>query len=199
MTPSKSFLGLLLRPVLIAAVAALLLRSTVQTYSIPSGSMSPTLEAGDHIVVTPLGLPFLNRSPQRGDVVVFRSPMVSDEFFVKRVIAIPGDEIEIRDRDVMVNGRPLSEPWIAPGVSHGTRPAEILPDGFYFVMGDARGNSVDSRTWGLLAGDRIVGKARLVFWSSGGELAEAANAAVIRSRKSGIAEPRWDRMFTIIR
>ena len=199
MTSSKSLLSLLLQPVLIAAVAALLLRSTVQTYSIPSGSMSPTLEAGDHIIVTPLGLPLLDRSPQRGDVVVFRSPMASDEFFVKRVIAVPGDEIEIRESGVIVNGRPLSEPWLAPGASHGFRAAEILPDGFYFVMGDARGNSVDSRAWGLLAGERIVGKARFVFWSSGGELAEAANAAVIRSRKARIAGPRWERMFMIVR
>lgn len=199
MTSSKSLLRLLLQPVLIAAVAALLLRSTVQTYSIPSGSMSPTLEAGDHIVVTPIGLPFADRSPRRGDVVVFRSPILSDEFFVKRVIAIPGDEIEIRDSGVILNGRPLSEPWVSAEVSHGIRAAEILPDGYYFVMGDSRGNSVDSRAWGLLPEESITGKARFVFWSSGGELAEAASAAVYRTRKGGIAGPRWDRMFTIIR
>lgn len=199
MSDARSLMRAFLQPVLIAVIAGLLLRGAVQTYSIPSGSMSPTLQAGDHILVTPYGRFFQAHSPQRGDVVVFRSPFHPDESYVKRVIALPGDEIELRDHEVRVNGRRLQEPWIRTSVANGIRQPEILPDGYYFVMGDARDNSVDSRTFGPVSREHVFGRARLIFWSSGGELAETANASVFASRASRQSGVRWNRILTPVR
>ena len=100
---------------------------------------------------------------------------------------------------MIVNGRELREPWLAGSISNGERQPEILPDGYYFVMGDARANSIDSRSWGLLPADHIEGKARFIFWSAGGELAETANAAVFDSGRARETKLRWDRMFEPIR
>lgn len=199
MNDASSILRAILQPVLIAVIAGILLRGAVQTYSIPSGSMSPTLQAGDHILVTPYESLFHHTAPQRGDVIVFHSPFDHDESFVKRVVGLPGDEIELRDHEVRVNGRTLQEPWLRASGGNGLRPPEILPDGSYFVMGDARDNSVDSRTFGLIAREQVIGRARLIFWSSGGELAETANASVFASASAPQPRLRSDRLMTLVR
>lgn len=203
MNDSTSLVRAILQPVLIAVIAGLLLRGAVQTYSIPSESMSPALQTGDHILVTPFDAMFHHSEPRRGDVIVFRSPYHEGESFVKRVVALPGDELELREDEIRVNGRTLPEPWIPLRHSNGTRPPQILPDGQYFVMGDARDNSVDSRSFGLVPRDQMIGRAKLIFWSSGSEFSDTANASVFDS--SSAPRPglrpglRWGRMLTPVR
>lgn len=199
MSDSTSIVRAVLQPVLIAVIAGLLLRGAVQTYSIPSESMSPTLQTGDHILVTPLDTMFHHAEPRRGDVIVFRSPFHVDESFVKRVVAVPGDEIELLDDEIRVNGRTLPEPWMRTRKANGVRSPQILPDGQYFVMGDARDNSVDSRGFGHVPRDHMIGRVRLIFWSSGAEFSDAANASVLNpdsARREGL---RWDRILTPVR
>jgi signal peptidase I len=131
-------LRLILTPLAIALALAFAARTAVRIYSIPSASMEPTLRAGDHIVVTPY-----HSAPQRGDVIVFRAPASSDELMVKRIAGTPGDAVEA-----------------------GAGRVVVVPAGCYFVVGDNRRDSFDSRNWGVLPRELIVGRARLVLWSS---------------------------------
>jgi signal peptidase I len=102
--------------------------------------------------------------PRRGDVIVFHAPSGNGEDFIKRVVALPGEEVEIHDGTVFVNGRPLAEPW-SPRRDHSAFPAYQVTSGHVFVLGDNRADSNDSRTWGeALATDRIVGRAWLSVW-----------------------------------
>jgi signal peptidase I len=143
MPRQKSTLRLILQPLAIAVGLALLVRQGLfRIYAIPSASMVPALQPGDHILVTPY-YPF-GAPPLPGDVVVFRSPSRADELMVKRIVGTPGD---------LVNA--------------GGGNAQIVPAGHYFVMGDNRGDSFDSRSWGPLPASLVVGRARLVLWSSG--------------------------------
>jgi len=139
----------------------------VQTYFIPSASMEPTLQIGDRIVVDKLS--YHLHAVGRGDIVVFATPPkekaepgISD--LVKRVIGLPGDVISSRGGRVYINGAPLHEPWLAPGiVTTGIRTQKI-PPGEYFVMGDNRSDSQDSRFFGPIARSLIVGRVVLRFW-----------------------------------
>ena len=124
-------------PLAIALALAFAARAAVHIYAIPSASMAPTLLEGDHIVVTRcLG------APRRGDVIVFHAP-ASDELLVKRIAGTPGDAVDAG------GGRTV-----------------IVPAGCYFVVGDNRQDSFDSRHWGPVPRDLIVGRARVVLWSS---------------------------------
>lgn len=163
MTPSEVF-RIALRPVVVAITAAVIIRaSCFQLFSIPSSSMSPTLLPGDQIVVTPYRLPF-NAEPERGDIVVFRHP-ADGRYLVKRIVAVPGDHIEIAGRQVKVNGRTVAEPYVGTHDEDVAIGPEILPGGAYYVLGDNRANSVDSRVWGSLARETIVGEVRGILWS----------------------------------
>ena len=142
------------QPLLIAMVLALGVRSAVRLYAIPSSSMEPTLRAGDYILATP----YLHAEPQRGDVVVFRSPVVRDQLLVKRVIAGPGDLVESHEGHLLVGGHPAGDA--------GAVVSQIIPADCYFVLGDNRANSFDSRQWGVLSRNLVVGRARMVLWSS---------------------------------
>jgi signal peptidase I len=160
----KSIARLILEPLAVAVAVALLVRSFVRIYTIPSASMLPTLEAGDHILVTP----YFGRSPRRGDVVVFRSPAGGEDLLVKRVVAAPGDLIDARLGQVRIGGRTLAEPYLADAAASGSFDAQVVAPDSYFVLGDNRGDSRDSRHWGPLPRALIAGKARMVLWSSGG-------------------------------
>jgi len=163
MRRQKSAFRLVAEPILVAVVLAFAVRATMRIYSIPSSSMTPTLSAGDHIVVTP----YRGGSPERGDVVVFRSPVAGAELSVKRVIAVPGDLIDTREGSVRIGGRALTEPYLAISDGSGPITPQVIPAGFVFVMGDNRGDSLDSRHWGLLSRRLVAGRARFVLWSSG--------------------------------
>lgn len=130
---------LVLQPLAIALLLAFAARAAVRIYAIPSASMAPTLVAGDHIVVTP----YHEAEPRRGDVVVFRAPQSADMLMVKRIAGTPGDAVDA-----------------------GAGRVVVVPAGCYFVLGDNRQDSFDSRNWGPLPRDLIVGRARMVLWSS---------------------------------
>jgi signal peptidase I len=170
----KSPLRLVLEPLAIAIVLAFGVRAAVRLYVIPSSSMAPTLVPGDHIVVTPYRF---GKKPNRGDVIVFRSPRAVDELMIKRVIGTPGDLVETRAGRVIVCGHALTEPYVAAQATSGVISPQIIPADTYFVLGDNRADSLDSRSWGVLPKDAVLGKARMILWSSG---------AAIGSRESGV-------------
>lgn len=196
--PAKSHLLTLLRPLAIAILLALAARAFFKLYAIPSSSMAPTLQVGDQIVVTPYRTPF-SEVPLHGDVVVFRSPLHRDELMVKRIIATPGDLIETREGRVFLCGHALAEPYLRDAMSNGAINPQIIPANCYFVAGDNRANSLDSRNWGVLPRDMILGRARLVLWSSGD--GNGAPRAVAATRSRSVLSPhpvRWDRLFKAI-
>jgi signal peptidase I len=176
--------------IIIAVLLALFIRQfAVQAFTIPSGSMMATLLIGDYILVNkflygaeiPLAdkhLPGL-RDPHRGDVIVFKYPNDETRDFIKRIIAVGGDTIQVRENRVLLNGRPLDEPYVrsgsfsppsgaACGYAYACEALEV-PAGSYFVMGDNRDNSQDSRYWGFVRREKIRGKAFLIYWSWNGD------------------------------
>ncbi len=143
----------------------------VQAFFVPSGSMLPTLQIGDRIVVIKLGYTI-----RRGDIVVFTRPPqdvgTQDKDLVKRVIGLPGETISSRGNTVLINGRPLKEPWLPRPTALCAETAENIPltkiaPGHYFVMGDCRGDSADSRVWGTLPGSLVVGRVFVIVWRFG--------------------------------
>jgi signal peptidase I len=174
--------------IVIAVILALFVRTwVVQAFKIPTGSMENNLLVGDHLLVnkfiygpTAGGveralLPV--DTIDRGDVVVFKYPEDPERDFIKRVIGLPGETLEVRNKKVHVNGRPLDEPYVhflePAGASSEFAPYDVreqygpvtVPDGHYFVMGDNRDNSQDSRYWGFLPRHYVKGKALVVYWS----------------------------------
>jgi signal peptidase I len=155
----------------VALIVAFLVRTyVIQTYFIPSISMEPTLEVGDHILVLKAAYTFT--SPAIGDVIVFKAPTQEHDAcqdpevqdLVKRIVALPGDDIRSVGATIYVNGKVLSQPWKhteALGMAiHNQR----IAANHYFVMGDNRPESCDSRVWGTVPRDDIIGKAVLIFW-----------------------------------
>jgi len=187
------------RPLAIAIACALVVRGAFfRVYAIPSASMAPTLQPGDQIVVTPYRAPFA-REPRRGDVVVFRSPLGRDELLIKRIIAAPGDLIATDAGRVTVGGRALAEPYLQRAAVSGVIAPQIIPAGCFFVAGDNRENSWDSRTWGVLPRELVVGRARLVLWSWGdGSSEPQANAAPMSAPGARAAHSRLHRLFKAI-
>jgi signal peptidase I len=159
----KSAIRLIVEPLAIAIVLAFFVRSVLRLYVIPSYSMAPTLIAGDHIVVTPYRF---GNEPQNGDVIVFRSPRSISELMIKRVIGTAGDLVETREGRVIVRGHAIAEPYVAAQASTGAIAPQIIPAGSYFVLGDNRADSLDSRSWGVLPRAFVLGQARMVLWSS---------------------------------
>jgi len=172
-----------------ALILALLIRSfVVQAFKIPSGSMLPTLQVGDHILVNKfiygIRLPIAGTllvpisTPQRGDVVVFVYPVDPSKDFIKRVVGVGGDVIQIRDKHVSVNDQTWDDPhaYFADGeaAGHGNSPRDTygpvtVPPGHIFVMGDNRDSSYDSRFWGFVDMNEVKGRAFLIYWSWDGD------------------------------
>lgn len=173
---------------IVALALALFIRTFfVQAFKIPSGSMLETLQIGDHLLVNKLlygvrvpvvGIRFLSFfEPERGDIIVFVYPEDRDKDFIKRIIGVPGDVIEIRKKQLYRNGKPVdrsAEPYaqytkgVEPGVRDNFGPVTV-PDGHVFVMGDNRDHSFDSRFWGFVPYEDIKGKAFIIYWSWDGE------------------------------
>jgi len=144
----------------------LIVRVAVQTYRIPDASMRPALKAGQLVAVNKTAYVFA--APSRGDVVVFVDPTNLKQQLVERVVAVPGDTIEISPSSVVVNGVTLNEAYVdvPAGISENPRvvPQFTLPPNQYYVLNDSRLVSNDSRTFGPVSRGNIVGKAVLVFW-----------------------------------
>jgi signal peptidase I len=172
--------------IVVAIVLALVIRTfVVQAFKIPSGSMEDTLLIGDHILVNKLAyglqLPFMHDkfhlfglmdNPERGDIIVFPFPRDPSRDFIKRVVGLPGDRVEIRNHHAYINGEALKEPYIKldeRAVMHPSRYShwgpEVVPPGQLFVMGDNRDNSADSRDWGFLDSTQVKGRAFIIYWS----------------------------------
>jgi signal peptidase I len=151
----------------VAVLAAILIRSfVVQPFYIPSGSMEPTLNVGDRVLVNKLS--YDAHAVHRGDIVVFKkppndtSPGVKD--LIKRVIGLPGERISGQDGHVYINGHPLAEPWLPKGETTSPFPVTYIPPGEYFMMGDNRGDSADSRIIGPVSKSLFIGRAFLRVW-----------------------------------
>jgi signal peptidase I len=186
----KSSIRETIEAIVVAFAIALVIRTfVIQAFKIPSGSMIPTLQIGDHILVnkfllgTPVDVPFTNvhlfnmpglRKPQRGDIIVFKYPEDPTRDFIKRVIGVEGDTIESKDKTLFVNGRKLMESY-AQHVDSFIKPSGMdkrdnfgpitVPKESVFVMGDNRDQSYDSRFWGFVDLPRIKGKAIIIYWS----------------------------------
>ncbi|MBM2811566.1 MAG: signal peptidase, partial [Chloroflexi bacterium] len=106
---------------------------------------------------------FVFGEPARGDIVVFRFPQQPDKDFIKRIIAVPGDTVEVRAGRVYLNGDLQDEPYIRRGATY-ERQSQVVPDGNYFVLGDNRPNSSDSHVWGYVPADNLIGKAWFAYW-----------------------------------
>ncbi len=136
-----------------------LVNGLIGRYRIDGSSMNPTLYDGQYLIIN--NVSYMLDTPQRGDVIVFRHPQ-NDLNLIKRVVGLPGDDVEIRDRQVFVNGVPLNEPYIeAPPAYNGFWK---VPENEFFVLGDNRNNSSDSHSWSFLPKENILGKAEVVYW-----------------------------------
>lgn len=185
----------------VIVVIALLIRTFfIQAFQIPSSSMVPTLLVGDFLLVSKIsyGLrdPFGNwllqwSRPERGEVVVFVKPEDSElgfferEHLIKRVIAVGGETIEFRNRTIYIDGEAIEDPWghyaSGPAYEMPYGPVKV-PEGHLFVMGDNRNASADSRIWGFVPLELVVGEAFVIYYSA----------------DSGPLDPRWDRFGLLI-
>lgn len=175
--------------VILALLIFLLVRAVVQNFQVEGSSMNPTFEHEWYVLVNKSlyweinldtvskFIPFVDpgddatrylfRGPKRGDVIVFRSPTVPEDAperdFIKRIIGLPGERIEVRDCTVFIDGLPLAEPYIKELPRYTHEPETIPPD-HYFVLGDNRNNSSDSKNWGPLPKENLIGQAWLIYW-----------------------------------
>ena len=161
------------------------IRMVAQNFKVEGASMEPTLHNGQFLIIvkaaytridgTPLerlftGAPVTNHQPvylfggpERGDIAVFVSPTPPERDFIKRIVALPGDLIEVRDGRVYLNATLTEEPYIRGPANYQSAP-QVVPNGQYFVLGDNRSNSSDSHVWGFLPADNLIGKAWLTYW-----------------------------------
>ena len=221
----KSTLREYFESIVIAVILALFVRTwVVQAFKIPTGSMENNLLIGDHLLVNKFVFgPTLTavdrallpvRDIRRGDIVVFKYPDEPERDFIKRVIGLPGDTLELKAKKVYINGQPLDEPYVhflTPASEGGeVTSADVrerygpvtVPEGQYFVMGDNRDNSQDSRYWGFLPRHYVKGKALMIYWSyeSGREdYVEDGFGATIKRLLSVVTHfftrTRWERLL----
>ncbi len=150
------------RTVVVAFVLAqVIMVSVAQAFQVEQYSMEPTLLPHDRVLVDKLS--YRLRGPRRGDVVVLRYPLNPQRNYIKRIVALPGDRVEIRDGRLLVNGTPVAEPYLN-GTPQGSFGPVTVPQDAVFVLGDNRNNSEDSRAFGPLRTELIVGQALLIYW-----------------------------------
>jgi len=148
--------------VLIAVAVFALLRLTVQSYTVIMSSMEPNFQDGECIMVNKVC--YRSSGPQRGDVVIFDPPFDSEYPFIKRVIGLPGETVEIEDGKVSINGTPLEEDEYIAAQPNYTMSAQEIPENEYFVLGDNRNSSNDSHNGWTVPWDNIIGKAWFTYW-----------------------------------
>jgi signal peptidase I len=217
--------------IVIAVILALFIRTfVVQAFKIPTGSMENNLLVGDHLLVNkfifaPTAAPLERQllpidAIRRGDVVVFKYPEEPERDFIKRVIGLPGETLEVRHKRVFINGKALTEPYVHFSLPPRPNDQETsfddprrenygpvtIPENQYFVMGDNRDNSADSRYWGYLPRGYIKGKALMVYWSYESDREDYQDeglAAMVRNVASVVThfftKTRWNRLFHQIR
>jgi signal peptidase I len=226
----KSVLREYFESIVIAVILALFVRTwVVQAFKIPTGSMENNLLIGDHLLVnkfifgpTPLAigravLPV--RAIRRGDIIVFKYPDEPERDFIKRVIGLPGETIELRNKKVYVDGKPLDEPYVHFLTPPSSEDQEVtsydvrenfspktVPVDQYFVMGDNRDNSQDSRYWGFLPRSYVKGKALVIYWSYESGREDYLDEGFVASLKRFgsvithfFTRTRWERLFHQIR
>jgi len=197
--------------IVVAILLALFIRTfVVQAFKIPSGSMLPTLLIGDHLLVNKfiygIKVPFTGKllvpikEPKAGDIIVFRYPKDRSIDYIKRVVGEPGDTIQLKNKKLYINGKRVDDPH-AHFTSTSVMPASMspkdnfgpitVPEGKYFVMGDNRDNSSDSRFWGYVEEADVLGKAMIIYWSWD---IDKPLTSVDR-----FASIRWDRLADVIR
>jgi len=152
----------LVETLILTLVTYLLVRTFLfETYRVVGQSMEPTLQQDQRLIVSKLS--YRLHEPQRGDIIVFHDPQDPSRNLIKRIIGLPGEILEIRNGQVFINEQQLTEPYLTSISGRSEAPVPI-PDGYFFVMGDNRNNSSDSRSWGVLSADQIVGKAAFTYW-----------------------------------
>ena len=207
-TFQKSTLREYFESIVVAVILALFVRTFVfQAFKIPTGSMKPNLLVGDHLLVNkfifaPTAMPLEKallpmRALRRGDILVFKFPEEPERDFIKRTIGLPGDTIELKNQTVFINGQALTEPYahylFPPADESQTDGFDLrrkfgpvtVPEGHYFMMGDNRDDSQDSRFWGFLPQTYVKGRALFIYWSF--DTPDDGTAG-------GFA-PRWGRLF----
>ena len=213
--------------IVIAVILALFIRTwVVQAFKIPTGSMEQNLLIGDHLLVNKFVFsPTASQAEhwvlptdevERGDIVVFKFPEDPERDFIKRVIGMPGETLEVRRKRVFINGEALAEPYLAgqmptqpdPGFEVQRRDAFgpiAIPDGHYFMMGDNRDNSQDSRFWGPLPHGYLKGKAMVVYWSYDARPSVIQSPGLVATVKrlasvviNFFTHTRWERMFRLV-
>jgi signal peptidase I len=205
--------------IVITAIIALFATTfVVQAFKIPTGSMEANLLIGDHLLVNKFVyglhsgtlariLPY--KSLKRGDVIVFKYPQSPDVAYVKRLIGLPGERVEMVGRTVYINGQPLKEDYTqyidAGSIYEKYGPFQV-PEGKYFAMGDNRDNSQDSRFWGYVPRDHIIGKALAIYWSFETPRDEYLQTTLPERLKQFVdvilnffTKTRWKRTLKIIR
>jgi signal peptidase I len=218
--PKKSVAREYLESIVIAVILAFFIRTfVVQAFKIPTGSMEENLLIGDHLLVNKFvyapTASAIERALlpvdeiERGDVIVFKYPEDPERDFIKRVIGLPGETVEVREKKVYINGTPIDEPYAhyldieAHELAEITR-ADVrerygpvtVPPGEYFMMGDNRDNSQDSRYWGFLRRDYVKGRALVIYWSWEGAGPPASERGGALSGVTGLfTRTRWGRMF----
>ena len=183
-------------------ISELALRLNVRYWSesfvLSGGSMRNTLFAGDRFIVDKLPLNW--RSPKRGEIVAYRSPGVRDQIFGHRIVGLPGDQVEVREEQLLLNGQPVSEDY---ALFEGERPefevlnnfaAQTVPAGHVFILGDNRRAAKDSRFEGFVPIDDVVGVARMIFWSREYSLTPPRNPRESREPVETWGSIRWDRI-----
>ncbi len=157
----KTFLREVAITIILALIIFFVARASMQTYEVLMTSMEPNFYEGDRVVVNKVIYWF--GEPERGDVIIFEEPNGSQEDFIKRVIGVPGDTVEVKNRAVYVNGTKLDESFIMDTPNYTLEKTQV-PEGMYFVLGDNRNHSNDSHHGWFVAQDKIHGKAWLITW-----------------------------------
>lgn len=163
--PAKknSFFTEILQSLLVAAVLAFIIHTFImQNFRIPSGSMEPTLQIQDYIFASKLA--YRLDEPKRGDIVVFKYPKDTSRYFVKRLIAVGGESVALKDSELYIDGVLVPEDYLPQGLRFPDYGPVTVPEGNYFMLGDNRNNSSDSRDWGFVPRNLIVGKEIFIYW-----------------------------------
>jgi signal peptidase I len=159
-TGLPSFIIDVLETLILAVILFVAINAISARIRVDGSSMEPTLHGGEYVLVNKLS--YRLGQPDYGDVIVFYYPRDPQQEYIKRVIGLPGDRVDIHDGSVFVNGQLLNEPYIAAApIYPGTW---LVPDNSLFVLGDNRNNSSDSHSWGAVPFDYVVGKAVLAYW-----------------------------------